>query len=123
MHGAAVSGSGSRFSLDVVMVSGDDLRLDGAPTAVFEGQTLTSNVCGPSGQPYDNSRVGLVELDFGVPSSVVRVPVYWSPRIVASPTPTPSRTVPPTATFTPEPTEPTPGAGTRIQLPLVLKGR
>ncbi|MFN2115049.1 MAG: serine hydrolase domain-containing protein [Anaerolineae bacterium] len=136
VHGETVNGAASRFALDIVFVSGDDLRLVGAPTSASDGQRLSFDVCGPEGAADAEPRVGLVELDFGVPSSVVRVPVYWQPAAVATATATGGAT-PTGATPTGGPGSatptwpvditrtpgPTPEGGWAIHIPLVLQGR
>ncbi len=79
IHGAGVSGTGSEFGLDVVAISGDELRLAGLPRSVKAGEATSFEVCAEPGSDYDTGRVGVVEFDFGAPGAVARVPVYWEP--------------------------------------------
>lgn len=78
LHGAKVPGGSTTIDLDVVAVAGDALRAVGVPASLGEGERAAFDVCVDPGPHDDGSRVGIVELDFGAPGAVARVPVYWS---------------------------------------------
>jgi hypothetical protein len=87
VHGVSVVGANSRFDLDLVFLTGEDLRLENVPTSARAGQVLSLDVCGPDGRTYKSPRIGIVEVDFGVPPGLVRVPVYWEPGAEPEPEP------------------------------------
>lgn len=79
IHGEHVQGTGSVFDLDLVAISGDALRIEGLPTAMEAGQPTSFEVCAAPGPSYGSARAGILELDFGAPGAVARVPVFWAP--------------------------------------------
>ncbi|MBK7780159.1 MAG: beta-lactamase family protein [Ardenticatenia bacterium] len=79
VHGQRVVGLDSRFRLDLVAVGGRQLRVEGLPERLIVGKTASFEVCANPEPGGNGDRVGLIEIDFGVPGALGRVPVYWRP--------------------------------------------
>jgi CubicO group peptidase (beta-lactamase class C family) len=79
VHGEAVSGNDSTFDLDLVAVSGNELVPRGVPLGVDAGEPVGFQVCADPSTAYEDNRVGIVEIDFGAPGAIARVPVSWNP--------------------------------------------
>ena len=87
VHGRSVNGADSRFNVDLVAVSGEAVTVGRAPDRLRVGETAAFEICADPAQTDDGERVGLVEIDYGVPGALGRVPVYWQPG--EEPTPPP----------------------------------
>ena len=90
VQGAKVAGANSQFDLDLVAVSGDDLHLNDVPENLWAGQEKTFQVCSSRSRPLAPNferagsdlgqvHLGMIEMDFGQPGMLARVPVYWRP--------------------------------------------
>jgi CubicO group peptidase (beta-lactamase class C family) len=87
VHGRQVSGAASRFALDVVAISGQALRVEGPPDRLRAGEAARFEVCAEPPREADTERVGIVEIDYGAPGALGRVPVYWKPGEAPAPEP------------------------------------
>jgi hypothetical protein len=93
VHGKQVAGTDSVFRLDLVAIAGDELRVQGFPERVLAGKRSSFEVCADPRSGHEDDLVGLVEIDFGAPGAIGRVPVYWTPG-EEPPLPTPSLYLP-----------------------------
>lgn len=89
VQGWEVTGMDSTFDLDVLMILGDGLRIEGLPGAIASGEDVEASVCADPAAiaGADGPRRGTIVLATGgVPRHVV-IPVRWSPSEAPDPDP------------------------------------
>lgn len=79
VHGNAIQGDDHTFTLQLQVMDGDQLRVQGAPTSVTAGQNYELQVCATMVQGLDEPMAGLVEFFYGYPPRRVRIPAAWTP--------------------------------------------
>lgn len=81
-HGLAVGEDGGSFTLQKIIVHGEQLAVEQAPQALVSGEAGAVELCARDVGALDEPMYGQLEFDYGSPPRRVRLPVTWTPAPV-----------------------------------------